>query len=267
MKAKEDYLHHRFTLYTADMFKIGGGLAAILLQIADPIIAKGIAENSNFARNPMRRLKRTLMYVYAVHIGTEEQRKKMANMVNAAHKNVQGAYNPDQQLWVAATLYFAGKKVHEFMYGKLDPELDQYIYKRFGRLGFVLQLPEEYWPETTNEFDIYWNQKLNELSFTEQANTIAQQLLEAENASWWIKVLMPTAQEAVSEILPEQITAMFGLSTSSKKFHRLLPLMRFFSFLTPNFIKKIPAQRLLKQLDNMNHPAEEHIIYPNRVIA
>ncbi|MES1170192.1 MAG: oxygenase MpaB family protein, partial [Leifsonia sp.] len=55
-----------FEEYAADGVLVLGGAAAILLQVADPVVARGVAEHSDFARRPMDRLRNTLRYVYAV---------------------------------------------------------------------------------------------------------------------------------------------------------------------------------------------------------
>lgn len=94
---------------------IAGGGAAILLQVADPRVARGVARHSDFASRPTDRLNATLRYVYAQVHGTVSERRFSARLVRYAHAPVRGraeggvaaysASDDDLQLWVAATLY------------------------------------------------------------------------------------------------------------------------------------------------------------------
>ena len=87
---------------------LAGGGAAILLQVADPSVAAGVAKHSDFASRPLLRLRTTLTYVYAVVFGTESEALAVRAMVDRAHGPVAGAFDPELQLWVAATLYKLG---------------------------------------------------------------------------------------------------------------------------------------------------------------
>ncbi len=94
--------------YSAEGALIAGGGAAILLQLGDPVVAAGVAAHSDFSSDPMRRLRHTLAYVYAIGLGDPHQAAGAARTVNRAHAPVPGAFDPDHQLWVAATLYAVG---------------------------------------------------------------------------------------------------------------------------------------------------------------
>ena len=101
--------------YARDSTLVLGGGAAILLQLADPVVAAGVAAHSAFADDPVRRLRHTLGYVYAIMLGDAETVRRAAGYVDRAHAGVPGATDPDRQLWVAATLYRVGVQVHELI--------------------------------------------------------------------------------------------------------------------------------------------------------
>jgi uncharacterized protein (DUF2236 family) len=42
---------------------LAGGARAILLQLANPAVGRGVARHSDFASNPLQRLRNTLSYV------------------------------------------------------------------------------------------------------------------------------------------------------------------------------------------------------------
>jgi len=91
---------------------LGGG-RALLLQVAHPLVAAGVAEHSDFRENPWKRLEGTMNAVWAVVFGTRAQADRAARRVRAMHSRVQGhtaagtpysALDPELLLWVHATL-------------------------------------------------------------------------------------------------------------------------------------------------------------------
>lgn len=141
-----------------DAVLIAGAGRAILLQLANPPVGHGVAGHSDFVADPLKRLRHTLMYVYAVVSGTPEQREKVVRLVNHSHATVRSnlahpvlgpepesesesesepelvgrtrsaptqtaqigydANDPGLQLWVAATLYQTTVQVTEIVEGR-----------------------------------------------------------------------------------------------------------------------------------------------------
>ena len=56
---------------------LGGG-RALLMQLAHPLVAKGVAEHSDFRRDPFARLRRTLDATYAIVFGSEAEARAAA---------------------------------------------------------------------------------------------------------------------------------------------------------------------------------------------
>ena len=69
---------------------VGAG-RAILLQVAHPKVAQGVAEHSRFAENPLKRLRGTLAYFYGIVLGTTAESERVADAVNRIHAHVKGA--------------------------------------------------------------------------------------------------------------------------------------------------------------------------------
>src|SRR3978361_2348269 len=90
--------------YAADGALIAGGARAILLQVADPVVAAGVARHSDFAHRPVERLRNTLTFAYAVVLGTPDDAARVSAHVGRSHAPVNRATNAELQLWVAATL-------------------------------------------------------------------------------------------------------------------------------------------------------------------
>ena len=52
-----------------ELFLLAGGAAALLLQVAHPLVAAGVDQHSDFRRSPHRRLLRTLDTTLAIVFG------------------------------------------------------------------------------------------------------------------------------------------------------------------------------------------------------
>ena len=71
--------------FGAEGILLAGAGRAILLQLANPAVGRGVAEHSTFVDRPVNRLKGTLTYVYGVVYGTDVQVDAVRRRVNRAH--------------------------------------------------------------------------------------------------------------------------------------------------------------------------------------
>src|SRR6059058_4391825 len=67
-----------------------GGPAALLLQLAHPLVAAGVAAHSDFRRDPFARLRATLDSVLTISYGDRSQAEAAAEAVAATHRRVRG---------------------------------------------------------------------------------------------------------------------------------------------------------------------------------
>lgn len=237
-----------FRRYAADSSLVLGGMAAILLQLAHPVVARGVAENSSFARDPLRRLRHTLAYVYAVQLGHPRQQAMAAQRVGSAHARVPGARDPGPQLWVAATLAHTGVQVHELLHGPLPAELAAEIHAASGELGMSLQLPRDAWPADRAAFDRYWNATLPTLEVGDDARAVAAELLAARAAPWWLRLALPAAREFTAVLLPPQLRAAYGLPHHPRRGRVVVGVMRVVAGIIPRRVRELPSRRLLATL-------------------
>ena len=95
---------------------LGGG-RALLMQIAHPLVASGVAEHSNFRTDRIDRLLRTLRLTLAIVFGSREQALAAAGSINRVHEGVAGAgyaaRDPELLLWVLATLIDTSLAMHD----------------------------------------------------------------------------------------------------------------------------------------------------------
>jgi uncharacterized protein (DUF2236 family) len=237
-----------FRRYAADSSLVLGGLAAILLQLAHPVVARGVAESSSFARDPLRRLRHTLAYVYAVQLGSPDQHAMAARRVDSAHAHVAGARDPGPQLWVTATLVRTGMRVHELLHGAIPTELADEIHAAGGDLGMSLQLPRDAWPADRAAFDRYWNATLPTLEVGDDARAVAAELLAARAAPWWLRVMLPATREFTAFLLPPRLRDAYGLPHHPLRGRAVVALARALVRVAPRRLRELPSRRLLRSV-------------------
>ena len=150
------------------------GPAAVLLQVAHPRVAQGVADHSDFQDDALGRLRRTLSTVNRIAFGTIEEAEEMRARLSAVHGRVQGktsegmagprgysAFEPDLLLWVLATLIDASIKGYEFVWEPLGPERRERFYRDFRRFGTYFGLGEEVGPANYGEFVGYYEEMLS----------------------------------------------------------------------------------------------------------
>jgi uncharacterized protein (DUF2236 family) len=240
---------------------LAGGGRAILMQIAHPAVGRGVAEHSDFASRPLDRLHATMTYVYAVVYGTDAEIAAVRRRVNLAHSPVHdgpadagpayNAFDPDLQLWVAATLYETAVDLYQRIFGPFDDESAERIYREYGVLGTSLQVPPGAWPQNRAAFVEYWNSVLPRLQVTDATRRVARELLRPRAVPFWLKAVMPLARLMTVGLLPEQLRAEFGLAMTGRNERRFRRWLRIAATIFPRLparIRHSPRDRELAEL-------------------
>lgn len=215
-----------FRRRAGDASLLAGGAAAILLQLADPRVAAGVAAHSDFVNRPFDRLLGTLDYLYAVGFGPPELAERMARLVDARHRPVHGraapdgarysAFDPDAQRWVAATITAVTLQLHERLVGPLPAADGDLIVRRLGALGGRLQATNAGWPDGRAEFDEWWAERCARLEVGDDARLIARALLDGAALPRALRVLMPPIRLMTAALLPEELRRGYGLSSAPR---------------------------------------------------
>ena len=237
--------------FAADASLVLAGGRAILLQIADPVVAAGVSRHSDFARRPQQRLVHTLMYVYAVVLGTPEDAATATGFVDRAHEPVTGADDADRQLWVAATLYDSALRMHELLRGPVDPELAQAVLEAYAPLGVALRVPAERWPPTTAAFAAYWSSAVAGLTVTDEARGVLRDLLHPRLAPAWVRAAMPVVRIVSVGMLPDDVRAAYGIpwgSGEQRRFDRTVGVVRRVVRAVPAPLRRLPVRLLLSAM-------------------
>jgi uncharacterized protein (DUF2236 family) len=234
----------RITDVSADAVLLAGGARAILLQLANPGVARGVARHSDFAERPLDRLHGTLTYLYVTVYGTPEEAKAVARSVGRAHAPVEGATDPGLQLWVAATLYDTAMRVRELVYGPLSHEDAESLLSDYAVVGTALGVPRASWPGSPDEFAQYWSSAA--LAVGDEARGVAEALLHPANVPAWMRALMPTVRLATAGLLDPALREAYGLEFDERKYARLVRALRIVYPRLPRALRHAPMRRYLR---------------------
>jgi uncharacterized protein (DUF2236 family) len=153
---------------------LGSGPAALLLQLAHPLVAEGVAAHSDFASDPFARLRRTLRTTLAMVFGDGPTAELAVADLNRIHARVRGpvldpqasaatgaghyrALDPELLLWVQATLVIMSVRAYDRWVGSLtSAERDRlWLESRLAgeRLGIPLSASPRSWSELLEWFE------------------------------------------------------------------------------------------------------------------
>jgi uncharacterized protein (DUF2236 family) len=206
---------------------LGGG-AAVLLQVAHPLVACGVVEHSGYQHDLWRRLRGTLRALYQIAFGDKAEAERAAAVVRNVHARVHGrttgslgpfpagtrysATDPELMLWVHATLVYSSLAAYqEFVQPLSRADLDRYhgemstIAKLFGTPSHVL-------PRSYREFEDYFRSQLESdwITVTPPAREVASVIL-ATPLPTPLRVLAPAHRLATTRILPARLRREYDL--------------------------------------------------------
>jgi uncharacterized protein (DUF2236 family) len=155
---------------------LGAGQAALLLQIAHPHVAEGVAQHSGFESDPWRRLRGTLRTTLDLVFGDGPAAERAIRRLNGIHARVKGeaadpvaresagaayhALDPALLLWVQATLVMTGFQAYERWVGPLDDVDQEELWQDARRVGQRLGIPLERSPADRPALAAYWTAML-----------------------------------------------------------------------------------------------------------
>ena len=258
-------LHHRERgirdIAPESVLVLAGG-RAILLQLANPAVGHGVARHSDFAARPLGRLNGTLAYVYAVTCGSSIDRAAAVRRVALAHRPVHSdagvhasavpsynAFDPQLQLWVAATLYESATRMHDLVYGPLADADAESVYREYGVLGTALQVPPGLWPADRRAFSAYWQRATADLATDATTRGVADQLLNSRTGPLWLRLAMPLARLVTTGLLSPEERALYALPWTpgrQRRFDVVLRMLRLVYPRLPARLRHAPMRHYLR---------------------
>jgi uncharacterized protein (DUF2236 family) len=141
------------------MLLLGAGPRALLLQLAHPQVAAGVANHSDFRADPWRRLDGTLRSILRIIYGSTAAARAEIRRLNALHHTIRGAgydaRDPDLSLWVHATLVDSTMVANDAWVGPLPRDRADRFYEETKVIARVFGVPESSLPTDLDAFDAY----------------------------------------------------------------------------------------------------------------
>ena len=187
---------------------LGGG-RALLMQIAHPRVAQGVADHSDFQRDPFRRLQGTLDAMVTIVFGTEAQAREMAAVVGAVHDRVTGpgykANDPELLWWVYATLIDTAVRMHARFVRPLTRREAERFYDESRVVAQVLGVPEPTQQRTLPEFQDYVRHMVGTLEVSDTARELSRAILRPGLPGFVV------VRQLTAGLTPRPLREQFGL--------------------------------------------------------
>lgn len=152
---------------------LAAGPAALLLQVAHPLVAEGVHQHSAFEADPPRRLRNTLRTTLALVFGDGPTAERAVRRLNGVHGSVSGdvqdpearaisgrdsyrALEPELLLWVQATLIRTSVDAYERWVGPISRQERETFWAEARRVGVRLGVPPSASPADWAAFEAYW---------------------------------------------------------------------------------------------------------------
>jgi uncharacterized protein (DUF2236 family) len=241
-----------------------GGARALILQTAHPQVAAGVAQHSDYRRQPWTRLYRTLDLTLRIAFGDAESSRRAAESLRAVHARVRGsddrgrpydALDPELLLWVHATLVETSLTIYgRFVRPPGAREAAAY-YQEVIRLGEAYGIPRERQPADYAAFRRYWGAMLaSGLRVTEVTHDVVDAIANPPLPAFWRPAARP-ALEAIRLVtigtLPEGLRHELGLgwgpgrerllAASQLAIRRLMPVL-------PGVLRTFPHARATRRV-------------------
>lgn len=119
-----------------------GGMAAVILELAEPRVRTGVWEHTSFRGDPVGRMRRTGYATMATIYAPAEAARTLIARVNRMHEQISGltpigvpyrADDPELLIWVQATAAYAfSEAYHRYARRLTPPERDQFYAEGEG---------------------------------------------------------------------------------------------------------------------------------------
>ncbi len=211
-----------------EMYSLFGGARALLMQAAHPLVSAGARQTAFYARDPWKRLIRTVQLQLILAFGSREEAQSTADRVNKLHATINGidpvtglrydALDLDLLLWVHATLEESTLLFYEKTVRPLSPaEREQYHQENLISAELIL-LPRDHVPPTYPEMREYIDGIVrgNDLLLTDVALEVFD-LMRGGPVPWTVKPVWLFIAFAARGTLAPEIQDLYLVKWDAKR--------------------------------------------------
>ncbi len=196
-----------------------GGVAAVVLELAEPRVRSGVWEHTSFREQPLERLKRTALASVMTVYGPRSQAEKMIAHVGRLHDKVRGltpagrpyrASDPQLLDWVQATACFGFLEARHAHVQPLDAAQRDRFYaegrpaaRLYGATGA---------PASQAQLDALFARMDGELEASPIVFDFLRIVGEMPAVPWAIRPLQRLLVKAAVQLVPEPLRARLELT-------------------------------------------------------
>ena len=234
----------------AERLMLVGWLRALLLQIAHPLIAAGVAEHSSFrgsTKATFSRLHQTVAAMLAIAFGSPQQRDEALDGIRAIHRRVNGrlaeacgvlpagtrysAEDPNLLLWVHATLIESVVLTYEQLVAPLSAADRDLYCADSANVAVELGAHADTVPRSWTALQAYLDSMYasGEIAVGPQARTLAAVLVSPVRSPLARCLVQPLMSVLAAGQLPAIVRVQYGLAWNPSRaqwFARLMTLLR-----------------------------------------
>lgn len=210
-----------------------GGVAAVILELAEPRVRTGVWEHSIFRTDPLTRMQRTGEATLITTYGPTAAAEARVAMVTRMHQRVGGvtpegqayqALEPELMTWVHVTASWGFLNAYRRYVEPLSPAEQDRYYAEGGRLGRMFGAPEP--PDSTAGVAAWFDRMRPKLV----AHPIIDEFLGIVSTTSPLglagRALQPLVVEAAIDLLPPDIRARLGLKARPWRLALAQPILR-----------------------------------------
>jgi uncharacterized protein (DUF2236 family) len=198
-----------------------GGMAAVILELAEPAVRTGVWEHSSFRKDPMARLRRTGLAAMVTVYGARSIAEPMIAAVARRHAAVEGetpagerysANDPRLLTWVHATAAFGFGEAYSRYVEPLDrTELDA-LYREAGPAAWLYGALGS--PTSVAEVEVLFDSMRGRLEPSPVVFQFLQIMRDTPGVPRPLVWMQPMLVRAAVEVIPEWIRRCLGLDES-----------------------------------------------------
>jgi uncharacterized protein (DUF2236 family) len=231
---------------------LGAGPAALLLQIAHPLVAEGVAAHSDFEGDPFGRLRRTLNTTMDLVFGDGPTAERAIRRLNGVHATVTGpgyrALDPELLLWVQATLIVTSVRAYRRWVGPLDRAAVETFWSEARSVGVRMGIPLRISPVDWSALKAWWNRMLapdGPIQVSPTARELAPMIVRPPlplTPDWAIALLALPGMG----LLPDRLRRAYGIEwgpAQDRSARWLGRAVRLWTTVTPAWWRSMPQAR------------------------
>jgi uncharacterized protein (DUF2236 family) len=207
---------------------LGGG-RAVLMQLAHPLVAAGVAQHSSWSSDPWGRTLKTIELTQQIVFGTLTEAREASRFINHLHANVSGtlgtdtlrfsastayqARDPSLLFWVQATLIDTILMLYPMLVGPLSLDEKERYYKEAVRAASLLGMPASAAPSSLASFRVYMRTMLasDTLAITPEAEHVAKVVMHMP-APFIVRPVLLGAEQITIGLLPPRLRSLYGFT-------------------------------------------------------